>query len=746
MTQGKTYWPVRIKDGVIVCVEPAVQQLGSYVLLEQEDWYDDELGFLRQYVGDRMNGIDIGAGQGVYALSIAKKMSAGHIWAFEQNPAHAGMLAASVELNGFNDRITLVQTGLSGHPGRQETAATETLDEFTRTNHIDASFGFVRLGTDVNGVDILRGGRSFFMQQSPLVLFGLMHEGKVNDDLIDAFALLGYEIYRLLPDLNILVEYAPASRGDALNLFACKPALAASLSGQGLLAGGTDKAAISPASLNNGPGWQQIRDFPYAQACEDEWLAHIDEVPAEYLDALSACLKAHDRSLPAATRATLLQEASNIVDGMLQRDPRAHYAIWLLKIHLLNVQNHRALSVNYCRQLISAFPRHVAPSWPFIPPSRAFFERKVEGPVGSWVTCVLHEFIEYRQNLSSFYSPTPLPGLKQLLDQKGHDLAIERRFVLAAKKSGSVSLQIPAGFPLLDPEKTPNSAIWHQILGTGFSCSLLDGQSPVHIVDIGASTHGKMTEPYASLMQMGLAKVTGFEPNKVECQRLNEMYASSKVYHYYPEFVGKGGPATFYETNWYMTGSLYKPNKSLLESFEQLSDVTTLQAEHPVNTIGLAQLEDLDEIDLIKIDVQGAELDVFQGAAEKLDDALVIWTEVEFVPLYENQPLFAEVDQYMRQKGFIFHTFEGIATRGYKPYCGMTANRAGLRQAIWTDAIFIRDTNRWDQLSTLKLKKLAAILDAVTKSYDLCYLALQLIDKREATELSSQYQTLRNLA
>jgi FkbM family methyltransferase len=247
-------------------------------------------------------------------------------------------------------------------------------------------------------------------------------------------------------------------------------------------------------------------------------------------------------------------------------------------------------------------------------------------------------------------------------------------------------------------------------------------------------------------MQLGLAKVTGFEPNQEECQRLNDLYANTKKYHYYPNFVGKGGPATFYETNWFMTGSLYKPNEQVLNAYEQLDSVVQLQAEHPVDTVSLAQLEDLDSIDMIKIDVQGGELDVFKAAAEKLDEVMLIWTEVEFIPLYENQPLFAEVDQYLRERGFIFHAFEGIATRGYKPYSSLTASRNGMHQAIWSDAIFVRDPSQWENLSTPKLRKMAAILDAVTKSYDLCFLALGLIDKREGSDLSSQYLALRNSA
>ena len=42
-------------------------------------------------------------------------------------------------------------------------------------------------------------------------------------------------------------------------------------------------------------------------------------------------------------------------------------------------------------------------------------------------------------------------------------------------------------------------------------------------------------------------------------------------------------------------------------------------------------------------------------------------TEVEFVPLYKKQPLFAEVDIALRELGFVFHRFGGMAGRTMKP-------------------------------------------------------------------------------
>ncbi|EKD81166.1 MAG: hypothetical protein ACD_39C01938G0002 [uncultured bacterium] len=297
-------------------------------------------------------------------------------------------------------------------------------------------------------------------------MFELKHGHEVNHGLIEAFEKLGYGIYRLLNDINILVEFDPSYQDDVLNLFACKPDHADLLSKRNLLARNAEIAEVLPDETATGNDWlQKMQSFPYIRKCETDWLANLAEVPENYLKALSAGIQMHDATLPAATRVFLLNKASALIEDMLKQAVGAHYSVWLLKLHLMHIQNQRRGSASLCGQLMEAFANATTPSWPFIPPCEMFFSRTPQNTVGNWLFEILQEFIEYRQSFSSYFNADPLKTLAAIIQNNNHDLAIERRFVLASKRAGKPAL--PAqGSPLMNPEQSPNSSIWRQILGT----------------------------------------------------------------------------------------------------------------------------------------------------------------------------------------------------------------------------------------------------------------------------------------
>ena len=256
----------------------------------------------------------------------------------------------------------------------------------------------------------------------------------------------------------------------------------------------------------------------------------------------------------------------------------------------------------------------------------------------------------------------------------------------------------------------------------------------IHILDIGAAL--SEVPPYKTIVDSGKGKIIGFEPDLAECEKLNQTYGPP--HQFFPYFVGDGKPATFYETTWNLTGSLFEPNAPLLEKFQELPEYTTLVRTHPVETKAIDAIAEITTVDLIKIDVQGAELMIFENASRILPKTLVIQTEVIFVELYKNQPLFADIDCFLRSQGFQFHKFLGFGSRTFKPL--MLENRYRGHQFLWSDAIYVRDWMKLEELSLLQLKKYAILAHEVVRSPDLVHLILSTIDAKAGTSYVPMYE------
>jgi len=60
----------------------------------------------------------------------------------------------------------------------------------------------------------------------------------------------------------------------------------------------------------------------------------------------------------------------------------------------------------------------------------------------------------------------------------------------------------------------------------------------------------------------------------------------------------------------------------------------------------------ISQPDIIKFDLQGYEMFGFQGSTETMKNVKIIFTEVEFVELYEKQPLFDDISSFLKQNDF----------------------------------------------------------------------------------------------
>jgi FkbM family methyltransferase len=414
---------VTLADGVRVVVPNSLDLITPYVLLEQQDWFEDEIKFVRALLrpGDKV--VDIGANHGTYCLTAARLVGPdGHVWAFEPTPSTARMLADGIAANGFGN-VTLERVALSSAKGsglfalhgqsefnalvpagQTPTVATEIVPVSTLDDYMGAcgwqDIALLKIDAEGEEAKIIKGGARFFDQLSPLVLYEIKAENDVRLDLVEAFAAVGYPSYRLVPGLDVLVRCDPAAGVDAyiLNLFACKTEAAARLAARGLLA-----ASPKVPAVGGSDGWlAALSGLPYAAPFADRWkqaaaAGHTREVD----DALALYAASRDTARPAAERVGALGAAFDRLRALCERSPSVTRLASLARV--AREFGARAVAVAALEPLsrVAVAPE---PTEPFLPPGARFDAVPPGDRFGDWFrTAVLEEF-ERHLTFSSFYS------------------------------------------------------------------------------------------------------------------------------------------------------------------------------------------------------------------------------------------------------------------------------------------------------------------------------------------------------
>jgi FkbM family methyltransferase len=266
--------------------------------------------------------------------------------------------------------------------------------------------------------------------------------------------------------------------------------------------------------------------------------------------------------------------------------------------------------------------------------------------------------------------------------------------------------------------------------------SLINESVRVKVVDIGANPIDS-APPYAGLLRAGDADVVGFEPNREALAILNTQKGPNETY--LPHAVGDGRRHTLRLCKASGMTSLLEPNLKVLGLFHGFPGWAQVVATEKLKTVRLDDVPETAGVDLIKIDIQGGELMVFKNAVERLKTALVIHTEVEFMQMYVDQPLFSDVELFLRGHGFVFHRFFPLTSRVIQPMLVGGDIYAGLSQTLWADAIFVRDFSRLELMSDDQLLKTAAIVHDCYESIDLAYHLLLEHDRRSGGGRAATY-------
>src|ERR1700761_866771 len=265
---------------------------------------------------------------------------------------------------------------------------------------------------------------------------------------------------------------------------------------------------------------------------------------------------------------------------------------------------------------------------------------------------------------------------------------------------------------------------------------------PTAIVDAGANPIDGVP-PYHAMLAAGLCEVTGFEPQPEALARLEQRKGPRE--RYLPYALGDGSARTLNICELEGMTSLLVPDPGHLALFNLFPIWGTVKSQIPVTTRKLDDIAEIAHLDYLKMDVQGAEREVLAHGRAKLAETVVIQTEVSFVPLYQGQPVFGEMDLALRELGFLPHCVTGTKIWPIAPMVVGDQPNRGIRQLLETDMVYVRDFSRAESMSAEQWKHLALVAHHCYGSYDLALKAIITLTDMGAVPEGSNKRYLASL-
>jgi len=268
----------------------------------------------------------------------------------------------------------------------------------------------------------------------------------------------------------------------------------------------------------------------------------------------------------------------------------------------------------------------------------------------------------------------------------------------------------------------------------------LKEETSLIICDVGASPIDK-TEFIDDLFNNTNSKLIGFEPNKVEFEKINKTNQGKKFYNY---ALGDGKDKKLNICKAPGMSSFLKPNLDYLKLFHGFEEWAKIEGQEDVKTKKLNDIE--EEIDFIKIDVQGYEYEVLNNGTKKLKNIKVVQFESSPFPLYINEKSISEVLILLEKNGFMLHMFNKIHTRTFKPMVISNDKLIGLNHLFQMDCVMVKNFEEIKRFSKNELIKLILIMFYSFKSYDFVDYLICLLDENHGTKHINEYRKqLKNL-
>jgi FkbM family methyltransferase len=150
-------------------------------------------------------------------------------------------------------------------------------------------------------------------------------------------------------------------------------------------------------------------------------------------------------------------------------------------------------------------------------------------------------------------------------------------------------------------------------------------------------------------------RVIAFEPVPEVYKLLSARYTDYPNFTAYNLALGdKDGEVDFYANEYTYSSSVLPMSDAHINEFPYTRNANLINvAISRLDT--LINASNLNKPILVKVDVQGFEKQVIAGGKELLSHVDYMIIEVSFVELYDNQPLFDEINLQMNHLGFLYN-------------------------------------------------------------------------------------------
>jgi FkbM family methyltransferase len=201
------------------------------------------------------------------------------------------------------------------------------------------------------------------------------------------------------------------------------------------------------------------------------------------------------------------------------------------------------------------------------------------------------------------------------------------------------------------------------------------------ILDVGAN-NGQTARSYRSMFPD--SEIYCFEAFPASIQELHSAFSCDKKIHIVPMAVAREkGVKIFYVNEYDATNSLLPRPASSRRYYPIFAGPKETIEVESTDIDGFLRDNNISNIDIFKLDIQGGELNALMGATSLLEsgDLPIIYTEIMFIPHYDKCPLFHELCLYLSKFGYsLFNMYD--------------LHRATNGQLRYGDALFVSELVR----------------------------------------------------